>query len=195
MVQHYLAVRDRIHDGPFYTIMNDGRTTSIKRKASDEAPTEIELFNAFSDNQTWTSRYMKRHRRMPKLDERPYALEFFPSELHKIMGINISTKKRALAVDITVKKNLFDKKLDSLLKDAEDAQARAEEAEEEEEEPEADPELEEKEDEDDEDNDDDNSSVASDDSEDSDDDYNAEQYFDNGEDDDLDDDPYENTYD
>lgn len=193
MVQHYLAVRDRIHDGPYYTIMNDGRKTSIKRKASDSAPTEVELFNAFSDNQTWTSRYMKRRRRMPKLDERPYALEFFPPELHKIMGINVSTKKRVLAVDITVKKNLFDKKLDSLLKDAEDAQARAEEDEEDEEEPEVEPELEEKEEADD--DDDDNSSVASDDSEDSDDDYNAEQYFDNGENDDVDDDNPDGTYD
>jgi DNA-directed RNA polymerase III subunit RPC7 len=41
----------------------------------------------------------------------------------------------------------------------------------------------------------DNWSAASTDSEESDDDYNAEQYFDNGEDDDIDDaDPYENTY-
>jgi DNA-directed RNA polymerase III subunit RPC7 len=41
----------------------------------------------------------------------------------------------------------------------------------------------------------DNWSAASSDSEESDDDYNAEQYFDNGEDDDVDDaDPYENTY-
>jgi DNA-directed RNA polymerase III subunit RPC7 len=38
-------------------------------------------------------------------------------------------------------------------------------------------------------------SAASSDSEESDDDYNAEQYFDNGEDEDIDDaDPYENTY-
>ena len=42
---------------------------------------------------------------------------------------------------------------------------------------------------------DDKWSAASSDSEESDDDYNAEQYFDNGEDDDIDDaDPYENTY-
>lgn len=46
-----------------------------------------------------------------------------------------------------------------------------------------------------EDEEEDDFSAASSDSEESDDDYNAEQYFDNGEDDDIDDaDPYENTY-
>lgn len=73
MVNHYLAVRDRIHDGPFYTILGDGMKTGKKRRANDPAPTETSLFNPFTDNQTYTSKYMKVRRRIPKLDMRPYG--------------------------------------------------------------------------------------------------------------------------
>ena len=72
-VQHYLAVRDRIHEGPFYTILNDGMKNGMKRKANQPAPTEASLFNPFADNLTYTSKYSKVRRRIPKLDARPYG--------------------------------------------------------------------------------------------------------------------------
>lgn len=72
-VQHYLAVRDRIHDGPFYTILADGMKNGKKRRANEAAPTDLSLFNPFTDNQTYTSKYMKVRRRIPKLDMRPYG--------------------------------------------------------------------------------------------------------------------------
>jgi hypothetical protein len=73
IVAHYLAVRDRIHEGPFYTILNDGMNDGLKRKASEPAPTEASLFNPFSDNQTYSAKYFKVRRRLPKLDARPYG--------------------------------------------------------------------------------------------------------------------------
>lgn len=74
IVAHYIAVRDRIHEGPFYTILNDGMKNGLKRKASEPAPTEASLFNPFTDNQTYSAKYLKVRRRLPKLDARPYGL-------------------------------------------------------------------------------------------------------------------------
>lgn len=73
IVSHYLTVRDRIHEGPFYTILNDGMKNGLKRKAGELAPTEASLFNPFTDNQTYSAKYLKVRRRLPKLDARPYG--------------------------------------------------------------------------------------------------------------------------
>lgn len=72
MVQHFLAIRDRIHEGPFYTVLNDGMKSGLKRK-NQPAPTEATLFNPFSDNQTYSSRYLKVYRKLPDLGARPYG--------------------------------------------------------------------------------------------------------------------------
>lgn len=79
-MHHYIAIRDRIHDGPFYTVLNDGMKHGLKRKANQPAPTEESLFNPFSDNQTYSARYLKVRRRIPKLDSRPYG-EFAPRHI------------------------------------------------------------------------------------------------------------------
>jgi DNA-directed RNA polymerase III subunit RPC7 len=73
IIAHCLAVRDRIHEGPFYTILADGMKNGLKRKASEPAPTEASLFNPFTDNQTYSAKYLKVRRRLPKLDARPYG--------------------------------------------------------------------------------------------------------------------------
>jgi DNA-directed RNA polymerase III subunit RPC7 len=193
---HHIAVRDRVHEGPFYTVLNDGMKNGLKRKASEPAPTEASLFNPFTDNQTYSAKYLKVRRRLPKLDARPYVTDMFPSELRSVLDGtrsdgNPSKKRRTLAV---TKPNAVSQ-IERLIKAEQDrtneAEARAEDeldedADEEEEPDEDKPEAVDEED---------DYSAASSDSEESDDDYNAEQYFDNGEDDDVDDaDPYENTY-
>lgn len=73
MLKYASTVRDNIHEGPFYTILNDGMKNGLKRKANEPAPTEASLFNPFTDNQTYTSKYLKVRRRIPKLDTRPYG--------------------------------------------------------------------------------------------------------------------------
>jgi hypothetical protein len=73
MVKHHLAVRDRIHEGPFYTVLNDGMKNGLKRKANEPAPTEASLFDPFTGNQTYSAKYLKVRRRLPKLDARPYG--------------------------------------------------------------------------------------------------------------------------
>lgn len=197
MVQHYLAVRDRIHEGPFYTILNDGMKNGLKRKANEPAPTEASLFNPFTDNQTYSAKYLKVRRRLPKLDERPYATDLFPAELRQILDGNKANgeapkKRRTLGVTRVNAITSIERLIMSEQERANDAEARGED--------ELDEDAEDEEEEADDDKPDavdeeDNWSAASTDSEESDDDYNAEQYFDNGDDDDIDDaDPYENTY-
>lgn len=214
MVQHYLAVRDRIHEGPFYTILNDGMKNGLKRKANEPAPTEASLFNPFEDNQTYSAKYLKVRRRLPKLDARPYGkllyaplreqrihaypvTDLFPAELRSILDGNRgdgnpSKKRRTLGVTKVNAVSQIERLIQSEQNRTNEAAARAEEEEEDAEEEEAEADDDSKPDAVDED---DNWSAVSSDSEESDDDYNAEQYFDNGEDDDIDDvDPYENTY-
>lgn len=122
--------------------------------------------------------------------------ELFPAELRPTLDGtrgdgNLSKKRRTLGV---TKVNAVSQ-IERMIKFEEgrtnEAEARAEEEDDEEEEEEG----EQDDDKPDAIDEDENWSQASTDSEESDDDYNAEQYFDNGEDDDIDDaDPYENTY-
>ncbi|KAF2828440.1 hypothetical protein CC86DRAFT_454243 [Ophiobolus disseminans] len=197
IVAHYIAVRDRIHEGPFYTILNDGMKNGLKRKASEPAPTEASLFNPFTDNQTFSAKYLKVRRRLPKLDARPYVTDLFPAELRLTLDGtradgNPSKKRRTLGVTKINAVSQIERMIKAEQDRSNEAEARAEE--------EPDEDAEEEDEEADEDKPDavdeeDNWSAVSTDSEESDDDYNAEQYFDNGEDDAIDDaDPYENTY-
>ncbi|KAH7077671.1 DNA-directed RNA polymerase III subunit Rpc31-domain-containing protein [Paraphoma chrysanthemicola] len=183
IVSHYLRARDRIHEGPFYTILNDGMKNGLKRKASEPAPTEASLFNPFTDNQTFSAKYLKVRRRLPKLDARPYGDRG---------DSNASKKRRVLEVTKINAISQIERMIKAEVDRTNEAEARAEDELDEDAE---DDEVEADDDKPDAVDEEDNWSAVSTDSEESDDDYNAEQYFDNGEDDDIDDaDPYENTY-
>lgn len=122
--------------------------------------------------------------------------ELFPAELRSTLDGtrtdgNSTKKRRTLGV---TKVNVVSQ-IERMIKfeegRANEAEARAEEEDDEDDEDDA----EQDDDKPDAIEEDDKWSVATSDSEESDDDYNAEQYFDNGEDEDIDDaDPYENTY-
>lgn len=72
-MRHYIAIRDRVHNGDFFTLLNDGMKTGLKRKAADLAPTDESLFDPFIGNETYSAKYHKRHRKVPKLDTRPFG--------------------------------------------------------------------------------------------------------------------------
>ena len=73
ILKHYIALRDRAHNGPFYTVLNDGMKTGLKRKGSEMAPTDESLFDPFLGNETYSARYHKKQRKLPKLDTRPFG--------------------------------------------------------------------------------------------------------------------------
>lgn len=47
--------------------------TGLKRRAGDIAPTDESLFDPFIGNETYSARYHKRIRKVPKLDTRPFG--------------------------------------------------------------------------------------------------------------------------
>jgi DNA-directed RNA polymerase III subunit RPC7 len=198
IVAHHIAILDRIHEGPFYTKLNDGMKNGLKRKANEPAPTEASLFNPFTDNHTYSAKYRKVERRLPKMDERRFVTELFPAELRSILDGTRpdgapSKKRRTFAVGKINAVSHIDRLIRAEQERTTEAEARGEEEfDEDAEEVEEDAADDDKPDAVDEE---DNWSAVSTDSEESDDDYNAEQYFENGEDNDIDDaDPYENTY-
>ena len=66
-VQHFLAFRKRVHDGPHYTILDEEHQVGKpKRKAAA-------VFDPFEGMPTYTHRYIKRRRTLPKLDDRSYG--------------------------------------------------------------------------------------------------------------------------
>jgi len=212
MVNHHLALRDRIHDGSFYTILNDGMKSGKKRRANEPPPNETALFNPFTDNATYTSKYHKVRRRIPNLDSRPYGklpllviltdtdsstvTDLFPPELRSLLGDSTnkeapSKKRKTLQVATSA---TVTSRIDNYLVlqgQRPDGEERGDDADED---------YDEEDEEDEEEKPDavgeeDNWSAVSSDSEESGDDYNAERYFDGGDDDDMDDgDPYENSY-
>ncbi|KAF2645018.1 hypothetical protein P280DRAFT_444287 [Massarina eburnea CBS 473.64] len=193
ILQHHLGIRTRIREGPFYTILNDGMKNGLKRKSDDRVPTEAALFNAFSENQTYSARYIKKRRRVPKLDTRPYVVDLFPPELHELLVPGGSSEKRQLlSVTRMNAKSYVDRMIQQEQDRLKDVEDRAENEEEEANEEEDADENEGKPDAVDEE---DNWSAVSSDSEESGDDYNAEQYFDNGDDDEVDDGDYGDGYD
>ncbi|KAF8543224.1 DNA-directed RNA polymerase III, subunit Rpc31 [Trichophaea hybrida] len=147
MVQRYRSHREKIHNGPLYTVM------VTKRGASNDP------FNGVA---RYSEKYKKKTRKAPKLDARPYVIEFFPEELYATLGVDGKT-------GVKEKKTLVLSALDSLLEDGvgldEDADGEEEKKKEEEE----DVEDVEEEEEDDFMDDDEG-------------DYNAEQYFSGGSD-------------
>ncbi|KAF9740094.1 hypothetical protein PMIN06_011775 [Paraphaeosphaeria minitans] len=191
-LKYYIAICDRVHNGDFFTVLNDGMKTGLKRRAGDMAPTDESLFDPFIGNETYSARYNKRVRKVPKLDTRPFVHELLPPELRQYLDRGSNKKKRVLAVTTRInEKSSIQQHIEHEEGRTREAEARAEDEDDELDEDEAAEDEEEKEKGDDEDN----WSAVSSDSEEADDDYNAEQYFDNGEDDDVDDaDPYENTY-
>ncbi|KAH7138899.1 DNA-directed RNA polymerase III, subunit Rpc31 [Dendryphion nanum] len=204
-VRYVLAGNDDNHEGPFYTLLNDSMKSGLKRRADEPAPTEASLFNSFMDNQTYTSKYLKVRRRLPKLDSFPYVSELFNKDLDSVVAPSTTatngesaengppTKKRKT---IQISKGSGTTLLDRMIDD-EETRAKTMEDREDNDEEDYDEEEEKEEDENKPDavGEEDNWSAASSDSEESGDDYNAEQYFDNGEDDDMDDgDPDDNTY-
>ncbi|KAL3465858.1 DNA-directed RNA polymerase III, subunit Rpc31 [Aspergillus heterothallicus] len=74
-VNLYRTLRERFHDGPYYSILgvssgSNGYTASSKAN-----------FDPFNGMPSYSGKYQKKKRLVPKLQGRPYVLKFFPREL------------------------------------------------------------------------------------------------------------------
>ncbi|KAF2198234.1 hypothetical protein GQ43DRAFT_443538 [Delitschia confertaspora ATCC 74209] len=199
--QRYTALRDRIHEGPLYTVLGDGVKAGVKRRASESPPpSQGALVDPFTVTETYSAKYLKKGKAMPKLDARPYVPSLFPEELRSLIDPEHNSDGKPDGTHPVKRRRLFELSKSSMMTKLQRIEAEEVERKEgNEDEEEADEEEEDDgfEKEGEKDNpDDDRLSVMSSDSEEEDDDYNAEQYFDNGEDDDFggDDGGHEDNY-
>ncbi|KAG9663001.1 hypothetical protein KCU64_g1596, partial [Aureobasidium melanogenum] len=168
IVSHYRTLRARIHDGPFYAILD---SSARVHKSGKKSPVSAH-YDPFESMPTYSQRYTKKKNTLPKLSSRPFVKSFFPEELWAIIEPGsvgeAGQKRKVLNLSTRTRLDRFDTEID----DEEDA-----DADEGGDEDKVEGEDEDKEEEDpdqfDEDDEDDN------------DDYNAEQYFDGGDDDDF----------
>lgn len=156
-VSQFIGLRSAIRDGPLYTGSN-------KRKGR----VVIEVDRAFDDGiKRYTDKYVKKRKIGRSVDEHPYIVEFFPPELHSAMGLTNSKLKK---VDISRFTSELLKAGENDILDSQSLELKLKSVQEDDGDVKAQPEEEEVEEEPDEFE------------EDEDDDYNAERYFENGED-------------
>lgn len=165
-MSHYRTLRARIHDGPFYAILDSNARIS---KSGKRSPQQAH-YDPFEGMPTYSQRYMKKKNTLPRLSTRPFVRNFFPEELWAVIEPgSATTQRKTLSLSTRTKLDRFD------ASDVEDEDA------------EVDDEVEEKEEGvvEDEDQEDEDPDQFDEDEEDDNDDYNAEQYFDGGDDDDF----------
>jgi DNA-directed RNA polymerase III subunit RPC7 len=168
LVSHYRTLRARIHDGPFYAILD---SSARVHKSGKRSPVTAH-YDPFESMPTYSQRYTKKKNTLPKLSSRPFVKSFFPEELWAIVepgSAGVQQQKKTLNLSTRTRLDRFeadiDEEEDGEGEDGadEDKVEGAEDEDKEEEDP----------DQFDEDDEDDN------------DDYNAEQYFDGGDDDEF----------
>ncbi|WEW56551.1 DNA-directed RNA polymerase III subunit C31 [Emydomyces testavorans] len=74
-VDHYRKLREKIHNGPFYTVLSG--PPSYGRGG----PPARAQFDPFQGMATYGQRYLKKARTLPKLSGIPFEMNFFPKEL------------------------------------------------------------------------------------------------------------------
>lgn len=68
-IARFRSLRANIHEGPLYTVIGDNVRVG-KPTASSAA-----VFDPFEGMPTYSQKYTKRRRRIPKLDTRPYGTQ------------------------------------------------------------------------------------------------------------------------
>ncbi|KAL4936033.1 hypothetical protein BDV06DRAFT_233766 [Aspergillus oleicola] len=73
-VDLYRTLRERFHDGPYYSIL--GASSGTGYTANSKAN-----FDPFNGMPSYSGKYQKKKRLVPRLSGRPYVMKFFPREL------------------------------------------------------------------------------------------------------------------
>ncbi|KAK8192600.1 DNA-directed RNA polymerase III subunit C31 [Zalaria obscura] len=173
-VHFHRLIRDAKREGPFYADVDDNvrmRAEAGGPKAAGAIGKEA-FFDPFNDQPTYTQRYKRKRRTVPDLSKFPFVKELFPKELWATIDPEDKSHLKK-SIGSLNKRTRFDRLLAE--GDEEEEGAEVDENEEEKEEDEANPE--------DKEGDEADPDQFDEDDEDDDDDYNAEQYFDDGEDD------------
>ncbi|EED12992.1 conserved hypothetical protein [Talaromyces stipitatus ATCC 10500] len=78
-VDQYRALRDHFQNGPYYAAVN-AASTSAKQGTKERAQ-----FDPFHGMPSYSARYQKRKRTVPKIAGREYIVHFFPRELWRVV--------------------------------------------------------------------------------------------------------------
>ncbi|KAF2453319.1 DNA-directed RNA polymerase III, subunit Rpc31 [Lineolata rhizophorae] len=87
-VSQYRALRSRIHEGPLYTVLTDPTSAHVTKPGARGAATATATANVDpfeAGVPTYSMKYRRKRRRIPRLDTRPYVLRYFPEELWSVM--------------------------------------------------------------------------------------------------------------
>ncbi|RDW78731.1 uncharacterized protein DSM5745_05583 [Aspergillus mulundensis] len=74
-VDLYRTLRERFHDGPYYSILG------VSAGAAGYTGNSKTNFDPFNGMQSYSGKYQKKKRLVPKVQGRPYVMKFFPREL------------------------------------------------------------------------------------------------------------------
>ncbi|KAJ9206413.1 DNA-directed RNA polymerase III, subunit Rpc31 [Paecilomyces variotii] len=74
-VNLYRELRERFHEGPYYSVLGGSGTAAKKGSAARVH------FDPFHGMPSYSEKYQKKKRTLPRLQGRPYVLKFFPREL------------------------------------------------------------------------------------------------------------------
>ncbi|QKX60952.1 uncharacterized protein TRUGW13939_08098 [Talaromyces rugulosus] len=167
-VDHYRALRENFHNGPYYAVVNAASTTAKK------GTKERAQFDPFHGMESYSTRYQKRKRTIPNISDREYIVNFFPREMWPIVQPNYRPDKSNAAFGVRQRFGQIEDDEEAEEENDEEGQpSKRQKGENDDDEA------------DDEDNEDDEALQDDDFSEDDDEmggDYNAEQYFDGGDD-------------
>ncbi|KAJ5317850.1 hypothetical protein PENANT_c004G04729 [Penicillium antarcticum] len=78
-VDYYRHLRESHHDGPYYSVL-DAASSSAKKGSAARAN-----FDPFHGMPTYSGRYQRKRRTLPKIVGREYVLKFFPRDLWKTL--------------------------------------------------------------------------------------------------------------
>ncbi|KAJ5462908.1 DNA-directed RNA polymerase IIIsubunit Rpc31fungi [Penicillium sp. IBT 31633x] len=81
-VDYYRGLRESFHDGPYYSVL-DASSSNAKKGSAARAN-----FDPFHGMPTYSGRYQKKRRTLPKITGRSYVLKFFPRELWQTLQPN-----------------------------------------------------------------------------------------------------------
>ncbi|RAK95152.1 DNA-directed RNA polymerase III subunit C31 [Aspergillus ibericus CBS 121593] len=74
-VDLYRTLRERFHDGPYYSILEGAASASKKDSAARAS------FDPFHGMPSYSGKYVKKKRALPRILGRQYVMKFFPREL------------------------------------------------------------------------------------------------------------------
>ncbi|PLB43200.1 III, C31 subunit of DNA-directed RNA polymerase [Aspergillus steynii IBT 23096] len=74
-VNLYRDLRERFHDGPYYSVL-DAASSAAKKNSAARAS-----FDPFHGMPSYSGRYQKKKRALPRMSGRAYVMKFFPREL------------------------------------------------------------------------------------------------------------------